>query len=249
MQMTTTLEVENKMGKFQIINAGKNRSQTSIKGLIYGDSGVGKSFLAATAPAPLVLLTEMNGQASVSHSNPKADIIHITSANMLAAVLRDIDENPDDYKKYQTIVIDSLTETQRMIKDRILARKKEGAAFAIQDWGKLASDMRAMVRRIRNLKKDVICICLLEFEIEESTGIRHLRPAFDGRKTGAEIAQYFNFVGFLYAQQQTNEKTGTTVTRSLMIEGPSRVMCKPCHPVSGIVDQPNISKIFAQIKQ
>ena len=179
MQMTTTLEVENKMGKFQIINAGKNRSQTSIKGLIYGDSGVGKSFLAATAPAPLVLLTEMNGQASVSHSNPKADIIHI----------------------------------------------------------------------IRNLKKDVICICLLEFEIEESTGIRHLRPAFDGRKTGAEIAQYFNFVGFLYAQQQTNEKTGTTVTRSLMIEGPSRVMCKPCHPVSGIVDQPNISKIFAQIKQ
>ena len=58
------------MSKFNIINAGQARSSTTIKGLIYGDSGSGKSFLAATAPRPLVLLTEKNGQASISHSNP-----------------------------------------------------------------------------------------------------------------------------------------------------------------------------------
>ena len=237
------------MGKFQIINAGQSRAETSVKGLIYGDSGVGKSFLAATAPRPLVLLTEMNGQASISHSNPSAGIIHITDANMLAGVLRDIQEDPDTYEDFDTIVIDSLTETQRMIRDRILSKKKSGSSMQIQDWGKMAEDMRAMVRRIRNLKKNVICICLMESETEESTGTRHLRPAFDGRKTGSEIAQYFNFVGFLYAQQKTDEKGGSTVTRSLMVEGPSRVMCKPCYPVSGIIDEPNIAQIFAQIKQ
>ena len=232
------------MSKFNIINAGQARSSTTIKGLIYGDSGSGKSFLAATAPKPLVLLTEKNGQASISHSNPEADIIHIENANMLAAVLREIDESPKDFAQYDTIVIDSLTEAQRLLKDRIMARKKDGQGFQIQDWGKMAENMRALIRRIRNLKKNVICICLIESETEESTGVRHSRPAFEGRKTGSEIAQYFNFVGCLYTVVE-----GTTVTRSLMLEGPSRIMCKPCYPLQGVITEPNISSIFQEIQQ
>jgi predicted GTPase len=54
------------MGNFRIVNAGKNRKKTHIKALIFGDSGAGKSYLSATAPNPLILLTEMNGQASKS---------------------------------------------------------------------------------------------------------------------------------------------------------------------------------------
>jgi hypothetical protein len=239
------------MGKFTILNAGKQRKNTTVKALIYGDSGAGKSFLAATAPKPLILLTELNGQVSISHSNPKADIIHITSANMLAQVLRDIEDNPEAYADYETIVIDSLTETQRLIKDRIMSRKSSGQGFQIQDWGKMAEDMRAMVRRIRSLNKHVVCICLMESETEESTGIRHIRPAFEGRKTGAEIAQYFNFVGFLYPQEVTETtedgQTSARIIRHLMLEGPARVMCKPCSPLSGVIPAPNISKLIKQI--
>ena len=80
--------------KFDIINAGEARAETAIKGLIYGQSGAGKSYLAATAPKPLVLLTEMNGQMSISHSNPEADIIHIQNIKMLVSVLQDIENNP-----------------------------------------------------------------------------------------------------------------------------------------------------------
>ena len=238
------------MGNFRIVNAGKNRKKTHIKALIFGDSGAGKSYLSATAPNPLILLTEMNGQASIAASNPKADIIHIESANMLAAVLRDIDENPEDYKKYDSVIIDSLTETQRLLKDRILSRKSNGSGFQIQDWGRMAEDMRALVRRIRNLKKHVVCICLMETETEESTGIRHIRPAFEGKKTGAEIAQFFSVVGFLYphAEENTeNTQQGSKIVRSLMLEGPARVMCKPCGGATGVITNPNITELFAKI--
>jgi len=231
--------------KFDIVNAGKARQTTNIKGLIYGQSGAGKSFLAATSPNPLILLTEMNGQMSISHSNPKADIIHITDIRMLVDVLRDIDDNPKNWKKYDTIVIDSITEMQRLIKDSILGNRTE---MQIQEWGKLTGNFRRLIRRIRNLDKNVICIGLVESELEEATGTRHIRPAFEGKKTGPEIAQYFNFVGLLFTQQDSDGDKLVTI-RNLMLDGPDRIMCKTIAPLTGTIKEPNIKAIFEEIQK
>lgn len=233
--------------QFQIVNAGKSVAHTSIKCLVYGDSGAGKSFLAASAPNPLILLTEANGQASIMHSNPSADIIHINNDIMLGQVLKDICDNPKDWEKYDTIVIDSLTEMQRLIKDRITNQGKK--QMRLQDWGILADNMRALIRRIRTIQKNVVCLCLLETQLEEETGIRHLKPAFEGKKTGGEIAQFFNFVGFLYTSQETVKENETKTVRSLMVEGPSRVMCKPTYPLTGSIKDPNLTNLFNLIKQ
>ena len=233
--------------QFKIVNAGESVSNTAIKCLVYGDSGAGKSFLAASAPKPLILLTEANGQASIMHSNPSADIIHITSDAMLGAVLKDICENPNNWSKYDTIVIDSLTEMQRLIKDRITNQGKK--QMRLQDWGILADNMRALIRRIRQLEKNVVCLCLLEAQLEEETGVRHLKPAFEGKKTSGEIAQFFNFVGFLYTSLEQVKENETKTVRSLMVEGPSRVMCKPTYPLTGSIKEPNLSTLFNLIKQ
>ena len=238
------------MKNFKIINAGKYKSTTSIKVLLYGESGAGKSYLSVTAPKPLVLLTEMNGQASIMHSNPNSDIIHVSSDILLGDVLKDIESNPDNWKKYDTIVIDSLTEVQRLIKDRITNRGSK--QMRLQDWGLLADTMRRLMSRIRALQKSVVCICLLEAQIDEETGTRHYKPAFEGKKTSGEIAQYFNAVGFLYtAQQQTKEGDDlvTTTARHLMVEGPSRILCKPTYPLNGTIENPNLTKIFKQIRE
>ena len=36
--------------------------------------------------------------------------------------------------------------------------------------------------------------------------------------------------------------------RFLMMDGPSRIMCKPAHPVVGVIENPSISKIFDDIQ-
>lgn len=237
--------------QFKIVNAGKSAKQTSIKGLLYGESGIGKTFLSATAPRPLVLLTEVNGQASIMHSNPDADLIHIESAAMLGQVLKDIDENAENWSDYDTIVIDSLTEVQRLIKDKITNQGR--SPMRLQDWGTMADNMRALIRRIRGITThNVVCICLLESQIEEDTGIRHIRPAFEGKKTSGEIAQYFNFVGFLHsAMVEVTQKDGSTkkqTERRLMVEGPSRVLCKPTYPLEGVIVNPNLTDLFNTIQ-
>ena len=230
---------------FEILNAGEARQETAIKGLIYGQSGAGKSYLAATAPKPLILLTEMNGQMSISHSNPNADIIHIPNIKMLVDVLQDIEINPKKWKKYKTIVIDSITEMQRLIKDSIVGPSGD---MQIQHWSKLTKNFRNLIRKIRNLDKNVICIGLLETEIDESTGQRFVRPAFEGKKTGPEIAQYFNFVGLLFTQQD-NDGDNIITVRNLMLDGPDRIMCKTIAPLTGTIKDPNIESMFKEIQK
>tara|TARA_R110000824_G_scaffold174132_4_gene352229 strand:- start:369 stop:1079 length:711 start_codon:yes stop_codon:yes gene_type:complete len=229
--------------QFNIVNAGKSKKQTTIKALIYGDSGAGKSFLAATAPKPLILLTEPNGQASIMHSNPNADLIHIANAKMLGDILKDIKENPKQWQKYETIVIDSLTEVQRLCKDELTNNGRN--TMKLQDWGKLADFMRRFIRALRQIPKHIVCLALLETNFEEGSGLRHLKPAFDGKKTSGEIAQFFNFVGFLYTGQNQQDKK--TTHRLLMLEGNERVMCKPTFPLTGIIKDPNISRLFSDI--
>lgn len=228
--------------QFNILNAGSQTKTTKIKALIYGDSGAGKSFLAATSPRPLILLTEPNGQASIMHSNPNADLIHISSAKMLGDILRSLTENPKQWAKYDSLIIDSLTEVQRLCKDDLT--NKGRTPMKLQDWGKLADFMRRFMRALRQIPKNIVCLALLETQLEEGTGLRHLRPAFEGKKTSGEIAQFFNFVGFLYANQNKEEKR---TARYLMLEGNERILCKPTFPLTGIVKDPNITQLFKQI--
>tara|TARA_R100001510_G_C7654748_1_gene213551 strand:- start:834 stop:1529 length:696 start_codon:yes stop_codon:yes gene_type:complete len=230
--------------KFQILNAGKQKAKTHIKCLVYGDSGAGKSFLAVTAPKPLVLLTEPNGQTSIMHSNPNADLLHISSVKLLGDVLNSITNEPAQWAQYDTIVIDSLTEVQRLCKDDLTNKGRH--PMKLQDWGKLADYMRRFIRALRQVPKHIVCLALLETTFEEGSGTRHLRPAFDGKKTSGEIAQFFNFVGFLYpAQNKEDQKT----SRYLMLEGNQNVLCKPTYPLTGTIKDPNLTKIFNQINK
>mgnify|MGYP003640292502 FL=1 len=115
----------------------------------------------------------------------------------------------------------------------------------LQDWGKLADFMRRFIRALRQIPKHIVCLALLETNFEEGSGLRHLKPAFDGKKTSGEIAQFFNFVGFLYTGQNQQDKK--TTHRLLMLEGNERVMCKPTFPLTGIIKDPNISRLFSDI--
>jgi phage nucleotide-binding protein len=228
--------------QFKIVNAGSQTKTTKIKCLIYGDSGAGKSFLAASAPKPLILLTEPNGQASIMHSNPSADLIHISNTRELGDILKSLSENPKQWEKYDSLIIDSLTEVQRLCKDDLT--NKGRSPMKLQDWGKLADFMRRFMRALRQIPKHIVCLALLETQLEEGTGTRFLRPAFEGKKTSGEIAQFFNFVGFLYANQNKEEKR---TYRYLMLEGNSQILCKPTFPLTGTVKEPNISSLFKQI--
>ena len=105
-----------------------------MKLLLFGDSGAGKTHTSVTAPKPCVLLTEPNGLLSIQASNPDAYVIDVMR------IAAEGESKPMDVVRLffraamdgtlkaetgaETVVIDSLTELQRMLRDEILDQKK-----------------------------------------------------------------------------------------------------------------------------
>lgn len=212
-----------------------------LKFLVLGDTGAGKSHLIATAKKPLILLTEANGFASIAASNPEALVIPCYTMN-------DFDEALGAIKKgeitgFETLIIDSLTEFQRMIKERIQQKSKK-SFLSQNDWGVLANDMIKYIRAIIRFDCDFIATTLIDTTIEEDTGIRYIKPSFEGRKTSAQICCFFTAVGLLYKEQ-----TDTGVSRTLLLDGPDRISIKPFPKLTGKIKNPNIADIFKQVKQ
>jgi hypothetical protein len=217
-----------------------------LKAFFYGDSGTGKTFTAASSPNPMFLLTEANGLKSIQNSNPDALVAQCTDINQVrqfvAAASRG--EFPAEV---ETIVIDSITEVQRLFIDEILAAKDDGdKKMAWQDWAVMTARMIKFVRCVRDLPYNVIVTALCDYATDDDGSVTRVFPSFQGKKLANEISQFFNVVGVVIRREVETEH-GTVIKRGVLVEGPSRYLIKPCHPLVGILE-PDVSEWIAEWK-
>ena len=216
-----------------------------IKILLHGDSGAGKTFCASSLEKPLILLTEKNGMVSIERSSPDAVMAVCTTAQEVRSAFEEIITKGLASFGCKTLVIDSLTEIQRLFKDEILEKSKS-KIFSLKNWGELAEVMRKFMRMIRNLDMNVICTSLSQYVPEEDT--TRILPSFEGKVTPQEVAQYFTAVGFVYRYQEKDARNSDTkYAHKVMFEGPARVTCKPCGHLTGTVDA-DMKHIFKLIR-
>jgi hypothetical protein len=129
--------------------------------VIHAESGVGKSWLGDTSPAPRLIL-DAEGGSKFTPSQPKVFWDPMTGPPPLGAetvivLVRDFQTMQLAYQwlnsgqhDFQSVVLDSVTELQKRCKDAIKAMEGAGG-FRIQDWGTLLDDMELLVRQFRDL--------------------------------------------------------------------------------------------------
>ena len=165
---------------------------THLKIGIYGDPGVGKTTLAATAPKPLFLNCEAG---DVALRNKDIDVIRVDDFSMMPMILSWLEENAGDPDFYQTIVLDSLTELSKRAMDNVLASEKRDMPHQA-DWGRSSEYIRRVVRKTRDMPIHTVYVLGSIFKEDQATGISEHMPNLPG-KLAPEVAGYFDILGYM----------------------------------------------------
>lgn len=121
---------------------------TTIKMMLYGQAGMGKTTVALSAPKPLLLDFD-NGVKRVNMAHLDGiDTVQITSWNDVQQVLQ------EDLSGYQTIVIDTIGKMM----DFIITYKCGTRQPSIRDWGGINAEFSWMTRTLSSLNKNVIFV-------------------------------------------------------------------------------------------
>jgi len=227
-----------------------------LKILVYGKPGVGKTVFASTAPRPLFVDFEAG---TLSITGKPIDVVSLTSYIQLYEIYMELyDRETGQLKgnKYDSLVIDSLTEVQKLNMDMVLSSgveakpTKDRDVPELRDYQKSMAQIGRLVRAFRNLPMNIIFTALPVEVRDEKTGIiTAIKPSLPG-KLSDEVAAYMDIIGYLWVEDVTGENGQTKKMRKLLTQPSEPFYAKDRSPggkLGTIVEEPTIPKIMEMI--
>ena len=170
-----------------IISTSSASANHGVKALLYGRSAVGKTWLARTAPAPIILSAE-SGLLSLRDVN--LPVIEIKSVQALTEAYQWL-LNSREAQNFHTVYIDSISE----IAEVILANAKKLTKDPRQAYGELLERTIASIRDYRDLPyKHVVMVAKQELVTDEITKVTMYGPSMPGSKLSPALPYLFDEV-------------------------------------------------------
>jgi len=218
--------------------------QPYTKFMVYGLPGTGKTVLASTAPKPLFIDCEAG---TMSIKNPGLDVVRIKKWCEMREVFEYL--KSDDKHGHETVVLDSLTEMQKLSMDSILtdgAESKPGKDVEIaelRDWQRSMEQIRKMVRAFRDLPMHVI-FTALRAETGQDTGEVTYKPSLPG-KLSDDVSAAMDIVGYLFVQDMEGENGEVYSVRRLLAQPKGRYVAKDrSGKLGAVLNEPTMPAIL-----
>mgnify|MGYP002449061301 CR=1 FL=1 len=193
---------------------------STVKMMIYGQAGMGKTTVALSAPKPLLLDFD-NGVKRVNMAHLDGiDIVQVSSWQDVQQVLQ------EDLSAYQTIVVDTIG------MDFIISYKCGTRQPQIKDWGGINAEFSWMTRTLSSLNKNVVFVAHRDTrkEGDDTVFIPALRE-----KSYNSIVTELDLLGYLEMRNENGVQK-----RTITFDPTSRNDGKNTCNLPGIMFVPNI---------
>ena len=180
-----------------------------VRCTIYGGSWVGKTVFGGTAPKPIFASSEKWLLSIVSTLWYYPDYVNIESIKDLQELYKHLKQGSN----YQTLVIDSLTEINEIIKEWI--ENRTGKQMTRNEWGELSRKIKDIIRSFKDLKMHVIVICQEKHNSNDEWVTESITPMLNG-KNATEIAYMMDIVGYMYIDKDSERHITTAPNQRLL---------------------------------
>jgi len=244
----------------RVVKASSAEAPAFVNILVHGLSGTGKTTLGTlSGKNPLIVTAERQAVLVIQQTNPNANILVVDTWGDLQDLFKEINAMAmAGPLPWDIIVLDSLTEMQRRLRDEILksAHSKkhvqDDGSLTMAGWGVVVDKAFNLVRSFRDLPCDFICICLSE-ETTPEEGVRFYRPSVSGKKLPGDLAGLFNAVFFSFTSNKNRLKQDPHVEGSLqyilLTRGASGEYLTKSHAaLNELEDSNNIQDVIARMK-
>lgn len=180
-----------------------------VRCTIYGGSWVGKTVFGGTAPKPIFASSEKGLLSIVSTLGYHPDYVNIES-------IKDLQELYKHLKKtntYQTLVLDSLTEINEIIKEGI--EQRTGKQMTRNERWELSRKIKDIIRSFKDLEMHVIVICQEKHNTNDEWVTEAIYPMLNG-KNATEIAYMMDIVGYMYIDKDGDRHITTAPNQKLL---------------------------------
>lgn len=213
--------------------------QTSgyIKCLTYGESGVGKTTLAKTAPSPIIISSE---HRLLSLKDSDIPVIMIEDHTDLKKAIKYI-KNNSSAKQFKTVVIDSLSDIAESILDYFRENPVDNNTHPQAAYGSLVNELLPLIKDLRDIQdKHVYAIAKATREKDQYTGIVTWAPSMPGRVLGPNLPYLFDFV---FPMRIGETKEGKKF-RYLQTVADLQYSAKECSGNLKPIEKPDLTALF-----
>ena len=188
-----------------LTNTNKGIKHVNI--LAYGEAGIGKTVMCATAPDPLIISAE-GGLLSIAGSG--IDVFKIRDRADCNEVYEWLAGSSEARKKYQTICIDSLSE----IAEVLLASELKKTPDPRKAYGVMGSEMPILIRGFRDLDFHTYFTAKSKKVVDESTGVITYMPSVPGQSLLTGLPYFFDEVFLMDWIKFEDDEYRVLVTKS-----------------------------------
>jgi phage nucleotide-binding protein len=225
--------------------------------LVYGQPGSGKTVLAGSADSvpemrKVLYIDFESGILPLRDRNPDLEVLPISGEDdgrgwyQLQQVYDTLHKGDHDYR---TVVIDSLSEVQKLSMYAIMTKLIKDKPDRNRDvpdkreWGINLEQCRRMIRGFRDLPLNTIVVCHEKTDVDQITSKRLTMPKLTGQLP-LEVAGFFDEVLYLYVKEGDDKRM---VRKVLTGANGAHIAKDRSDKLPLVISDPDMQKIYQLI--